>query len=1118
MTLAEPPPAPTSAPSAEQAAAGLRARLGKLYRELQTRKFLLRAFYLLGALGLLWLVLALSDRAASWQESAAFAVAAALLGAVSLTLAVLAIRLFTRRRGSLAEIALRVETRHPELRDALICATELSRKDPAQLQRVERALLESIPASIEGLDLRQAALTSRLRLRRLIPVGLICLALVAAALFTPLASKARFHAADLLAGRPSGLVVQPGSQEVPRSTDVEILTQVKRWQNSAEIEYRDAEGLHRFPLFDRNQGQLGFTLYGVEGNVRYRVRTPSLTGDWHELRPYDPPSIESRKIRVEPPAYTGLAPQDFNEFADLTAVAGSQIHVTVTTGAGPQPRVAFHLEAETPVEQPFEPGAKDREFTVTHLAKDSGNYHVSLSGEKGRLTRTDSHKLTVIPDQPPTIEVVEPGKDLQAGPDEEVNLVAKAVDDFGLGDVTLNMTIIGRDPMTGSVLSREESLKTPRERIVSVPTPLSDLNVGDGDVISYYFTTKDNRDPDPQEARTEVYFIEVIKAKTPQRQDGQPGQQQQQVEVRSLIEGLKKNLRQNLGLQTRETNGQAIPEDYQALESGMADLRTSGQKKLKEIVDFIGLEGGNDLIDRFTDSVNKMGDAEKLLGKKELKSAVPPTQTALRALLQIEQELIQNTMNQQASESQASNLGEQNQPPQPPERQQSPEEIRKELQGLSQEVEKLAREQSRLNQQLSQAAKSGSALSGQQQQRMQSRQEEIGQRTEDAAKRLEKFSDAGEMRQGLAQARQEMKQSNEAMGEGDAAGAQPFGERARDELGAVADSLQGILQQQGQQRAAQAAQQAGALAQAQSEAAQASKQAGSSGQKGEQATQQSEQLREQQSDLKEQYDALQKEMQGLASELEKQSPNAARKMSEAAAKTAQQGTGGDMEKANNALLYQRFDRAAQLQEQAAGELGELAKDLADVAGTPGQISEEQMAQAMSELQKSQARMEALAAEARQQAQEGKGKQPGQEGLPQQGQPGQEGKPGSEGKTSQAKADELSKEIGRQQGLAGKNLQNLGQRMGDQGFSELGQNLQASEGEGGKSGEGNLAAAEETLQALETAMQMLRDRMLLSDTRERARLNVDSIPPPEKYRRLVEEYFKKLGTAGDQQAR
>ena len=1149
MTEIEPPPASSPA-TAEQAALALRSRLGRLYSELQTRKFLLRGFLLLGALGVVWLALSAWDLAASWQESAAFLAAAALTVFVLLALAALAVRLYVRRQGSLGGIALRIELRHPELRDALICAVELSRKDPADLQRVERALLESIPASIEGLDLRQAALTSRLRLRRLIPVVLVCLALLAAALLTPLAQKSRFYAADLLHRQSTGLVVHPGSQEIPRSTDVDIQTEIKRGQNSAEIEYRDSDGAHRFPLFDRGEGQLGFTLYGVEEDVQYRIRTPSLTSAWMQLRPYDPPQIESRKIHVEPPAYTGLVPQDFTEFADLTAAEGSEITFTITTGKGPKPRVAFHLEGDKPLEAPFEPSAEtERIYIYKHVAQDSGDYHVSLSGEKGRLTRTDSHKLTVIPDQPPTIEVTQPGKDLQAGPEEELNLVAKAVDDYGLGDVEMSMTVVGRPEMTGGVLSKEEAKTTPKERVVSVPTPLSELHVQDGDIISYYFTAKDNKQPKAQEARTEIFFIEIVKAKTPQRQDGQPGQKQQQMEVRSLIEGAKKSLRQNLALQSKEKDGQAKPEDYQGLESGMAELRTSGQKKLKEIVDFLGLTEGQDMLDRFTDAVNNFEAAEKLLGDKKLPDAVPPTQTAMRELLQVEQELIQNTMNQQASQSKDTNLGDQNQPPKPPERQQSPEEIRKELQSISQEVQKLEREQARLNQQMSQSAKSGAALSGQQQQRMQARQNELGQRTDEAAKRMEKFADAGEMKQGLGQAGQEMKQSSETLGEGDAAGAQPFGERARDELSAVASSLQSILQQQGQQRAGQAAQQAQGLAQAQGKAAQDAKQAGASGLKGEQATQKSDELRDQQADLKQRYDALQKEMQGLASELETQSPAAAHKMAETARESAEKGTGGSMEKAANALLYQRFDRASQLQEKATDDLQELAKGLAEVAGTPSQISDEAMAQAMSDLQKAQARMEALRAEALAEKQAGKeGKQPGQEGQPQpgqegqpqpgpegqqaggqegqgqqasqQGKPGEQGRqPGQQGQGDQGKSGKLSQEIGQQRALTGKNLEGLGDRMQDQSFAEIGKNLQAPEGQSGSGGQSpdGVAAANETLQALDMAMHMLRDRMMISDTRDQARLNVESVPPPEKYRRLVEEYFKKLGT-GEEQSR
>ena len=49
-----------------------------------------------------------------------------------------------------------------------------------------------------------------------------------------------------------------------------------------------------------------FYFYGVDAPQTYRVVTPELTGEWHQITTYIPPRIDKVRWKVTPPAYTQM--------------------------------------------------------------------------------------------------------------------------------------------------------------------------------------------------------------------------------------------------------------------------------------------------------------------------------------------------------------------------------------------------------------------------------------------------------------------------------------------------------------------------------------------------------------------------------------------------------------------------------------------------------------------------------------------------------------------------------------------------------------------------------------------------------------------------------------------
>ena len=118
----------------------------------------------------------------------------------------------------------------------------------------------------------------------------------------------------------------------------------------------------------------------------------------------------------------------------------------------------------------------------------------------------DSITFSPIPDEPPIVEITEPAKDLELPFDADPLLIEVfAADDHGVSDLRLHVSHDG-------VKKEEELFVEPVEKEKAV-TGILDLNeypLAVGDVITYMAFVADNREPENQIARSEIYFIEIL--------------------------------------------------------------------------------------------------------------------------------------------------------------------------------------------------------------------------------------------------------------------------------------------------------------------------------------------------------------------------------------------------------------------------------------------------------------------------------------------------------------------------------------------------------------------------------------------------------------------------------
>lgn len=1021
--------------------------LSRFARSLDRRRRALLGLLVLAGLSLVLLFAAAVD---AWinplREGTAFGMLTGTLLLVAGGTVLLARHYHRHHRIGLRRLAARIERAYPELNDRLTTAAHLDRTLQREPNALEQTVLAEARARLEKLDWRAHALRGFERPRAVATMAsLSLLLLIGAAVSNPI-SKAGFHLRDLLAGQSTGLLIEPDAPEIPRGTDFSFSIQVNRWQQEAEVLLKDPDGsVTREPVVLNPAGEGRFTLYGVDQATRYRVQSPSLRSPWLTAEVFDPPKLEQLQLTIEPPAYTGLPARTESGLADTEVVEGSRLAFTAEAPAAVRGQLLLGEQV-----LPLQQNAATL-FTAEVSVSNSSSLRLAFADAAGRRHVTPEAQLRVIPDEPPVVEILQPGEDATAVPEGVLDLELYAADDYGLADARLHLRVSGE--AAGSVdlkLTGE-----PREFTFAEPFLLEDLPLEDGDILSLYLEATDNRQPAAQSSRTDLRFVEIRVPKPPIKMPGMPAEQQE-IDLRSLITEQKRLLRE-----THRSLSLAGTEQQRMLEQtafALRELVQATSETLEEIRADLAAAGGEQLIQLFELAMQEDGRAADLLEQAAPADSLQPQGVALSALLRIENALRRNIQseNSEAGESGQGSSGEQS-----GEQQQKGEpsgEQQQQLEDALRELEELASQQNERNAAYQRAAETD--WSAERARNEAARQRELRQRSRELRSRLQSLADAGDVRAALSEAGRQMEEAAGRADSGNPGGALRSGLRAREALRQAQASLSELAAEASTRALRAAAQAAAELAENQSRAA---AQSARSAEGDPQAPSLEDQEAGQRA-LKEALDELLQGMNQQSRQAAQQDPQMAKALSEAASAGRQSGASSRMSRAANALLYGQAQAASEQQQQAAESLRQWSEQIKQAARELASDPSRQAARMARQLGQT---LEELAAYARD-----------PELMPENRLP------------------EIRKD------WSGK-LNELQDLTGQQQFGRMAQGL------GGplrQDWQGTLSDTRAILGQAARSLQQLLDE---NAARSALQLNREAAPPPEEYRDQVEAYFRNL---------
>ena len=466
-----------------------------------------------------------------------------------------------------AQLARSVEQAIPEVGNDLINSVLLSADDQqSSPELVDRAIHEAAERTA-SVDLNRAVSTKALR-RWGIAAGL-CALLAGAMAYT---QGGVLHRGMLAIFAPSRYVPVVNGLELlsiaPEDNSTRMagqaLTIVAKVRNDAAKPYEAEiilDGVGRRPMLASDgYGTYSYSLNVVDQTLHFAVKVGAsrfpADKPFYTVNVIKRVEVKAVDIHYDYPAYTHMAAETKSGLdGKIQAPMGSKATVTVRL-ASPAPGAV--LEMKDAATQAMTAGAGGTSFTAAVPVQTDGAYRIILQDTSGKTiqqlpesngsTSPDAYGIAgqdllkgyfpirALPDEPPKIDFLHPGRDINGAPGSKADLKLRVIDKFGLTDAKLMVCLESApaSPEAASGPASKPTASSPADRNVTqlleprpaVGFPALKPGKSDqvldyrldlspyrkGDVVVYFATATDNRElpgMGPQTTISEKYKIAI---------------------------------------------------------------------------------------------------------------------------------------------------------------------------------------------------------------------------------------------------------------------------------------------------------------------------------------------------------------------------------------------------------------------------------------------------------------------------------------------------------------------------------------------------------------------------------------------------------------------------------
>ncbi|RPI60578.1 MAG: hypothetical protein EHM48_07015, partial [Planctomycetaceae bacterium] len=442
-----------------------------------------------------------------------------------------------------AQTARLVEQALPQLRNDLINSVLLAGdSQQASPELVDQAIAETI-RQCDGMDLAKSI--STLSLRRWATAAAISAAMLLA--FASLQYQP-FKRGLLAVLMPSDYVstvntiellsIEPNDSTPPRFAG-SPLNIVAKIRNADAKPYKaevliDGEASPRAMLATEGASVFACPMGNVDQTFRFAVRIGNnrwpADKEFFTVTVIQKVDVKSLAVAFDYPAYTGLKNSTKEIAGPFEAPMGTKAALTLRLSAA-VPTVTLEQAGGSPIVMTPSPDRlshtaalpvdKDGDYrlllmdaagkVMQQLPDTAADNHADANGQAGKSTAKGYYHIHAVPDNPPEVKFIAPGRDISAGAGEKVAMRIRAFDEYALSSVKLYAGLPGGEAKPVENFPPAKLAKN--EMIFDYAFDLAGYKKGD--VVEYYFTATDNRNlpiGGPQTSASPRYKITVADA------------------------------------------------------------------------------------------------------------------------------------------------------------------------------------------------------------------------------------------------------------------------------------------------------------------------------------------------------------------------------------------------------------------------------------------------------------------------------------------------------------------------------------------------------------------------------------------------------------------------------
>lgn len=526
---------------------------------------------------------------------------------------------YYRRPTGLKKGALEVESKRPDLGCEISTAAEYLSGERQLVHEYEPELAAALEArAAQQLGTAPINYRGKLRLYGAIfgvsLVCLLCLVIAVPAMLTALQrttipfSKAHYTKVE----------VTPGDIEIPVGRDLDVTNVFSgRLPKNPRLHWQEA-GAARWQevaLTNSLAGIYRLTLTNIRSDTSYRATGGDGASETYRITTYVPPAVKDLTVMIRFPDYTGLKPaiQKSPDIAVLRAsIAEMHLEPSVELASA---KLRFSALPEL-ILTPETNGCWGGSFQVT---KDT-DYWIELVDKKGHHGENEKpYHIRALPDNPPKIEISEPGKDIRASNTNKVLVKMSVTDDFGVGEIKLVVNKLGA---AQQVIPAKRDRTSDGEITATAELDLSAMGLNEYELVAYHAEATDNNTLDgPGVGKSPVYFVEVT------NEEGKPCLSQGQGQKVNLLVIQKQIIADSTALAPK-----AKTEEFDGLSTRQREAAEFGQMYLD------ALEGGGapaTAVNEMQAALRDMTNAATRLQEKNRAEALPVEEGALAHLYQV---------------------------------------------------------------------------------------------------------------------------------------------------------------------------------------------------------------------------------------------------------------------------------------------------------------------------------------------------------------------------------------------------------------------------------------------------------------------------------------------------